>query len=152
MGDLQKDDKQIVKRLAENERYNLVERPRMLFSFELNEQEKMFFSYMLTQNFRTELFHYISKGVFDIVIVEFLCWTYFGKSYYVIYGIVFVLVIVIHAVIICQMNKMNNTYVMCWVLIQAMGIILSMSLFFFNGPKFQHMLSKNAQQSTFAVF
>ena len=32
-----KDDKQIVKRLAENERYNLVERPRMLFTFDLKE-------------------------------------------------------------------------------------------------------------------
>ena len=34
-----KDDKQIVKSAAQNDRYNLVERPRFLLSFELKDQE-----------------------------------------------------------------------------------------------------------------
>ena len=34
-----KDDKQIVKQAAQNEKYNLVERPRFLMSFELKDQE-----------------------------------------------------------------------------------------------------------------
>jgi len=80
MGDLNKDDKLIVKRLAENERYNLVERPRFLFSFDLNEQEKMFFAFLLTQNFSSELFHNIAKALFDVVIVEFLCWEFLKGS------------------------------------------------------------------------
>ena len=80
MGDLNKDDKIIVKRLAENERYNLVERPRLLFSFDLNEQEKMFFAFLLTQNFSSEIFSYITKAIFDLVIVEFLIWEFFKTS------------------------------------------------------------------------
>lgn len=34
-----KDDKAIVKSAAQNDRYNLVERPRFLISFELKDQE-----------------------------------------------------------------------------------------------------------------
>ena len=34
-----KDDKQIVKSAAQNDRYQLVERPRFLISFELKDQE-----------------------------------------------------------------------------------------------------------------
>ena len=42
-----KDDKQIVKSGAQNERYNLVERPKFLLSFDLKEQEYRFYSSLL---------------------------------------------------------------------------------------------------------
>ena len=68
MSDL-KDDKQIVKSAAQNERYNLVERPRFLFTFELREQENMFFSFLLQWNFSTEIFQQGSKALFDLIII-----------------------------------------------------------------------------------
>lgn len=40
--DLNQDDKLIVKNLTENQLYNLVERPKYLFTFELKEQEEEF--------------------------------------------------------------------------------------------------------------
>jgi uncharacterized membrane protein len=155
MGDLNKDDKLIVKRLAENERYNLVERPRMLFSFDLNEQEKMFFAFLMTQNFSSEVFHYIAKALFDLVIVLFLCWEFLRESQqsYLWYGIAFLVVLALHGALGSQMNRLGSSYIMVWVLFQSVGILLSMCLFFLNGPKFHKaQLSKQAHQATFVVF
>ena len=51
-----KDDKHIVNSAAQNERYNLVERPRFLFTFELKEQESVFFLHLMNQNYNFEMF------------------------------------------------------------------------------------------------
>lgn len=51
-----KDDKQIVKSAAQNDRYNLVERPRFLISFELKDQEQAFLHSLLKQNYSLEVF------------------------------------------------------------------------------------------------
>jgi len=34
------------------------------------------------------------------------------------------------------MNRLGSSYIMIWVLLQSVGILLSMFLFFLNGPKF----------------
>ena len=51
-----KDDKQIVKSAAQNDRYGLVERPKFLFHFDLKEQEHKFYANQLQENSSTEIF------------------------------------------------------------------------------------------------
>lgn len=87
-----------------------------------------------------------------MVILEYLAYSYFEASNYYVYGIIFFIVMVVHGGIVSQMNKLGNTYIMIWVLMQSVGIFFSMGLFFFNGPKFEKNMSKNAHQATFVVF
>jgi hypothetical protein len=73
-----KDDKQIVKSAAQNDRYNLVERPRFLISFELKDQEQAFLHSLLKDNYSLEVFQLVSKSIIDLIIIECLVYTFFG--------------------------------------------------------------------------
>ena len=64
------DDRKIVKLAALNDKYKLVERPRFLFSFENTTWENKFATWVFRKHFRTELFTYVMKSVFDIAILE----------------------------------------------------------------------------------
>ena len=69
-----------------------------------------------------------------------------------VYVIVVIVVLFIEGGILYNINRIINNYFMLWVVVQAFGILITMIFFFFNGPKFQYLLLKNSQQSTFAVF
>ena len=147
-----KDDKQIVKSAAQNERYNLVERPKFLFSFDLKEQEYRFYASLLQDNASTEIFQQISKIVFDLVVTEALCWMILGEDEIYIYIIVFFAVLLLEGLVLYNIFRIVNNYFMVWIAIQFAGIAYTMFIFMFNGLKFQKLLLKNTQQSTFAVF
>ena len=102
-----KDDKQIVKQAAQNEKYNLVERPRFLFSFDLRDQENSFLHSLLRQNYSLEVFQLVSKLILDIVIVEALVYTYVGNDKYYFYFIVFLSHVTFEIALLYYMRKLT---------------------------------------------
>ena len=74
--------------------------------------------------------------MFDLVVLEALCWTFFQRSSVYVYIIVVVVVVLIEGFILYNINKVINNFFTIWVIIQAIGIIITMIIFFFNGPKF----------------
>ena len=103
-----KDDKQIVKSAAQNDRYNLVERPRLLISFELKDQEQAFLHSLLKQNYSLEVFQLVSKAIIDLVIIECLVYTFFGSDSYYIYVGVFVAVIAPLSALLYYMRRLTS--------------------------------------------
>ena len=61
-----KDDRQIVKIAATNDKFKLVERPRFLFSFDTTTWENKFATSVFRKHFKTELCTYITKAIFDL--------------------------------------------------------------------------------------
>ena len=147
-----KDDKQIVKSAAQNERYNLVERPKFLISFDLKEQEYRFYASILQDNASTEIFQQVSKAIFDLVVTEALCWMVLNEDEIYIYIIVFFAVLLLEGLVLYNIYRIVNNYFMVWITIQFIGVVYTMFIFMLNGLKFQSLLLKNTQQATFAVF
>lgn len=64
------DDRKIVKQVALNDKYKLVERPRFLFQFENTTWEPKFGAWVFRKHFSAEVFTYCMKCVFDLVLVQ----------------------------------------------------------------------------------
>ena len=112
-----KDDKQIVKSAALNERYNLVERPRFLTSFELKDQEQVFLHSLLKQNYSLEVFQLVSKSIIDLIIIECLVYSYFGSESYYIYISVFCSEAIVNAGLIYFTRKLTANGIMIFLVI-----------------------------------
>ena len=67
-----KDDRQIVKIAATNDKYKLVERPRFLFSFDTTTWENKFATSVFRKHFNTELCTFLTKAVFDLFLSQAL--------------------------------------------------------------------------------
>ena len=149
-----KDDKHIVNSAAQNERYNLVERPRFLFTFELKEQESVFFLHLLNQNYNLETFQQVAKVLLDFVVIAGLLYTYFGFNIQSAWGYagVILALVAIEATLLYHMSRLRSTQFTCWLLIQVTGVAISMVFFVWNGPKFQNFLLRESQQVTIAIF
>lgn len=147
-----KDDKQIVKSAAQNDRYNLVERPRFLISFELKDQEQAFLHSLLKQNYSLEVFQLVSKSIIDIIIIECLVYTFFGSDSYYIYVGVFLAQASFEAALLYYMRRLTSQGIMMFLVIQIIGIAFSMVFFILNGPKFQNFLLRSSQQVTLGIY
>lgn len=147
-----KDDKQIVKSAALNEIYNLVERPRFLLSFELKEQENAFLHSLLKENYSLEVFQLVSKQIIDLIIIECLVFTFFGSDSYYIYIGVFVGMATLIVALLYYMRRLTSNGIMIFLVIQIIGIGISMVFFILNGPKFQNFLLRSSQQVTLGIY
>lgn len=141
-----------MKSAAQNDRYNLVERPRFLLNFELKDQENAFLHSLLKQNYNLEVFQLVSKSIVDLVIIECLVYTYFGQdSYYIYFGVLFGYAAV-EAALLYYMRRLTSQGIMVFLFIQIVGIAISMVFFILNGPKFQNFLLRSSQQVTLGIY
>ena len=138
-----KDDKQ--KSAAQNDMYNLVERPRFLLSFELRDQEQAFLHQLLKQNYSLEVFQLVSKSIVDLVIMECLVYTFFGSDQYYIYITVLLAYATLEAALLYYMKRLTSQGIMVFLVIQIIGITFSMVFFILNGPRFQNFLLRESQ-------
>ena len=70
--DRSQDDRKIVKLAAVNDMYKLVERPRWLLMFNSTTWENRFSAWVFEKYFRHELYTFLMKAVFDIIISQAL--------------------------------------------------------------------------------
>lgn len=75
-----KDDRQIVKIAATNDKFKLVERPRFLFSFDTTTWENKFATSVFRKHFTTELCTYITKAIFDLFLGQALVYSIYKQD------------------------------------------------------------------------
>jgi len=75
-----KDDRQIVKIAATNDKFKLVERPRFLFSFDTTTWENKFATSVFRKHFTTELCTYITKAIFDLFLGQALVYSMYKQD------------------------------------------------------------------------
>ena len=100
-----------------NDRYNLVERPRFLISFELKDQEQAFLHSLLKQNYSLEVFQLVSKSILDLIIIECLVFTFFGSDSYLIYIGVFFAQATLESGLLFYMRRLTSQGIMIFLVI-----------------------------------
>lgn len=79
------DDRTIVKIPALNDKYKLVERPRILFNFTMVTWESKFATSVFQKNFKTELCTYFTKGIIDLSLSETIVYAVYKGQRFDVY-------------------------------------------------------------------
>ena len=87
----------------------------------------------------------MSKAIVDLIIIECLVYTFFGSDSYYIYVGVFFAQATFEACLLYYMRRLTSQGIMMFLVIQILGIALSMVFFILNGPKFQNFLLRSSQ-------
>ena len=93
-----KDDRTIVKIAALNDKYKLVERPRLLLNFNLVTWESKFATSVFQKNFQTEICTYFTKGIIDLLLSEAIVYAIYKGYRYDIYIYVAIGVVILKVI------------------------------------------------------
>ena len=62
-----RDDRQIVKKAAQNDKYKLVERPKFLINFETRDWEGRYAATQFRKHFSQEACNFVTQSIFDVL-------------------------------------------------------------------------------------
>ena len=79
-------------------------------------------------------------------------YTFLGTNDYYIYICVIVGQVTLTVALLCFMHKLTSQGVMIFLVIQIIGIAISMVFFLMNGPKFRNFLLRSSQQVTLGIY
>ena len=107
---------------------------------------------LLKQNYSLEVFQLVSKSIIDLIIIECLVYTYTGIDNYYVYIGAFGAQFFLELGLLYYMRRLASQGIMIFLLIQIIGIAVSMVFFILNGPKFQNFLLRPSQQVTLGIY
>lgn len=145
-----KDDRQIVKIAATNDKYKLVERPRFLFSFDTVTWESKFATSVFRKHYKTELCTYLTKAVFDVLLSQALVYSKFaGKRIDINFGVAFcIIAIKILETLVLYFRKVKKPR---GVYYQMMSFMLSFVMIILIGPLIFNLVFRESLEVTFAI-
>ena len=79
-------------------------------------------------------------------------YTFFGSDSYYIYVGVFAGLATLILALLYYMRRLTSNGIMVFLVIQIIGIGVSMVFFILNGPKFQNFLLRSSQQVTLGIY
>ena len=71
-----KEDRAIVKKAAQNDKYKLVERPKFLINFETREWESKYAATQFRKHFSQEACNFVTQSIFDVLMLQGLIYSY----------------------------------------------------------------------------
>ena len=94
----------------------------------------------------------MSKSFIDLIIIECLVYTFLGTDNIYIYICVLLGQATLTVALLCYMRRLTSQGVMIFLMIQIIGIAVSMIFFIINGPKFRNFLLRSSQQVTLGIY
>ena len=79
-------------------------------------------------------------------------YTFLGTNDYYIYICVIVGQVTLTVALLCFIHKLTSQGIMIFLVIQIIGIAISMVFFLMNGPKFRNFLLRSSQQVTLGIY
>jgi len=148
-----RDDRAIVKKAAQNDKYKLVERPKYLINFETREWEGRYAATQFRKHFSQEACNFITQSIFDVLMMQGFIYSFeLDLSYLHYYIIVGVSHLFIKTLLIIILFKIGTRQVYYGVAVLYLSVIFSIVVFVLIGPVYKNLIYRESQLVTYALY